>query len=179
MEIAGNDGTKEQVERRRRSEIDDAALAVSGNFRRRKIGIVVDEDPPTAVVDEEVVLNGVVTAAGEIDSGANDGSGGNAQGGGVGIVVVVDVVALDEGAGFCGVVGAGAVLRRRRIVVGESAGDDAGLVEVPLGVFANQVAAGVGARVALGAVLRVDVTENGIAVVASTDVEGGVRHIVA
>jgi len=38
--------TKEQVERRRRSEIDDAAPGSKWKLRRRKIGIVVDDGPP-------------------------------------------------------------------------------------------------------------------------------------
>ena len=79
--------------------------------------------------------------------------------------------------GASAVVGAGAVLRRRGVVVVLAVGDDAAGVLVPLRLLDDQVPAGVGARVAERRVLGVRVGEPRVAVRTRAHVVGRVAHV--
>src|SRR5207244_9553799 len=141
------------------------------------VGKVVDHDAPRALVVDGVVHDGVVLTAGYLDARSHRTGPGDAEGGHVGVVVVMDVVAGDHGAGRGRSRGTGAVLGRGGVVVVEGVGDDAGPVAVPLRVLDPEVPPGVGAREAQSAVLGVHVVEDGVAVGTCAHVVRAVAHV--
>src|SRR5207249_8787248 len=95
-------------------------------------------DAPRALVLDPVVHHRVEHPARDLDPRAYGGLARDAEGRDVRVVVVVDEVPLDEGAG-AGSTRAEAALRRRRVVVVQGVGDDPGLVVVPLRVLDAEV----------------------------------------
>src|SRR5437588_4867503 len=116
--------------------------------RRLRVREVVDDDAPRALVLDPVADDGVVAAAGDLDAAAHGSRPGDAGPGNVRIVVVVHVIAFDDGArvgaGRAGsAVGTGTVLRRWSVVVVQGVGNDPRLVVVPFGVADHEVTAAV------------------------------------
>lgn len=69
------------VKRRRRVVSEDPSRAVRGANNRREVRIIVGQDPPAPVMDNQIDADGIVTPAGEIDAGTNHSSGGQSGAG--------------------------------------------------------------------------------------------------